>query len=234
MGRIPRRSELPLGPRPREAASRLRHERARRSCGLLVQWNLAAPTRPSSAASPFDPAYKFDDIDEALRSAQETDMEVMLTISGTPRWANGGRNHNVIPRRMADFTAFARAIATRYSGRFNGYPFVRFYSDLERAEPQPLPDAPVQRRRQVGRAGELREARTRRPMRASRRGTRWRRSGSARRRRADATGGCRVSRTRTRPGSSPSSWRRPIRGSSSTRGRTTRTRSTRTRSRPRS
>ncbi len=95
---------------------------------LLVQWNLAAPTRPSSPANPFDPAYKFDDIDEALRSAQETDMEVMLTISGTPRWANGGRNPNVIPRRMADFTAFARAIATRYSGRFNGYPFVRFYS----------------------------------------------------------------------------------------------------------
>ena len=29
---------------------------------------------------------------------------------------------------MADFTAFARAIATRYSGRFNGFPFVRFYS----------------------------------------------------------------------------------------------------------
>jgi hypothetical protein len=55
-------------------------------------------------------------------------MEVMLTISGTPRWANGGRNPNVIPRRMADFTAFTRAIATRYSGRFAGFPFVRFYS----------------------------------------------------------------------------------------------------------
>jgi hypothetical protein len=95
---------------------------------LLVQWNLVAPQRPSNPSSAFDPAYKFDDVDEALRSAQLTDMEVMLTISGTPRWANGGRNPNVIPRRMADFTAFTRAIATRYSGRFAGFPFVRFYS----------------------------------------------------------------------------------------------------------
>ena len=55
-------------------------------------------------------------------------MEVMLTISGSPRWANGGKNPNAMPQRLADFTAFARAIATRYSGRFDGYPFVRFYS----------------------------------------------------------------------------------------------------------
>ena len=95
---------------------------------LLVQWNLAAPTRPGNASNPFDPAYKFDDVDEALRTAQETDMEVMLTISGTPRWANGGRAPNVMPRRLADFTNFARAISTRYSGRFSGYPFVRFWS----------------------------------------------------------------------------------------------------------
>jgi len=95
---------------------------------LLVQWNLAAPQRPANASNPFDRAYKFDDIDEALRTAQEADMEVMLTISGTPRWANGGRPPNVMPRRVADFTAFARAIATRYSGRFSGYPFVRFWA----------------------------------------------------------------------------------------------------------
>ena len=95
---------------------------------LLVQWNLAAPQRPSNPADPFDPAYVFDDVDEALRTAQETDMEVMLTISGTPRWANGDKNPNIMPRRrIADFTAFARAISTRYSGRFNGYPFVRFW-----------------------------------------------------------------------------------------------------------
>jgi hypothetical protein len=95
---------------------------------LLVQWNLVARTRPSSPTSPFDPAYNFDDIDEAVRAAQDNDQEVILTLSGTPRWANGGKNPNVMPRRVADFSSFARAVASRYSGRFDGLPFVRFYS----------------------------------------------------------------------------------------------------------
>ena len=94
---------------------------------LLVLWNVVAKTRPASPSDPFDSAYNFDDLDEAVRAAQEQDMEVMLTVSGTPRWANGGKNPNVMPRRLADFTNFARAIASRYSGRYPGYPFVRFW-----------------------------------------------------------------------------------------------------------
>ena len=95
---------------------------------LLVQWNLVAKTQPSNATDPFDPAYGFDDVDEAVRAAQEIDQEVILTISGTPSWANGGKSPNVMPTNVADFTAFARAIASRYSGRNMGYPFVRFWS----------------------------------------------------------------------------------------------------------
>ncbi len=57
---------------------------------LLVQWNLAAKRRPASPANPFDPAYELDDVDEAVRAAQEADQEVILTRSGTPGWANGG------------------------------------------------------------------------------------------------------------------------------------------------
>jgi Cellulase (glycosyl hydrolase family 5) len=95
---------------------------------LLVHWNTTAPTRPASPTDPFDPAYHFDDLDEAVRNAQANDLEVMITISGTPRWANGGKTPNVAPRRMSDFQAFARAIASRYSGRNDGIPFVRFWS----------------------------------------------------------------------------------------------------------
>ncbi|HET8969138.1 MAG TPA: cellulase family glycosylhydrolase [Gaiellaceae bacterium] len=95
---------------------------------LLVQWNLVAKSRPAGPTDPFDPAYVFDDVDEAVRAAQDADQEVILTISGTPRWANGGKNPNVMPTRVADFTSFTRAIASRYSGRFTGYPFVRFFS----------------------------------------------------------------------------------------------------------
>jgi hypothetical protein len=95
---------------------------------LLVQWNLVATTRPATPTDPFDPSYEFSDIDEAVLAAQENDLEVILTISGTPRWANGGKNPNVMPKTVADFGNFARAIASRYSGRFEGYPFVRFWS----------------------------------------------------------------------------------------------------------
>ena len=95
---------------------------------LLVQWNLAAPRRPANATDPFDPAYRLDDIDEAARSAQAMDQEVMLTISGTPRWANGDQTANRMPRNLRDLTNFSRAIAARYSGRNPGYPYVRFWS----------------------------------------------------------------------------------------------------------
>ena len=95
---------------------------------LLVQWNLAAPQRPSTPTNPFDPSYHLDDVDEAVRAAQEMDQEVMLTISGTPKWANGGATPNRMPRNLRDLTSFARAISARYSGRFNGFPYVRFWS----------------------------------------------------------------------------------------------------------
>jgi Cellulase (glycosyl hydrolase family 5) len=94
----------------------------------LVEWHKIAPTRPANASDPFDPAYKFDDLDEYVRNAQLRGLEVLLTLWGTPQWANGGQKPQALPRNMADFQNFARAVATRYSGRFAAYPFVRFYS----------------------------------------------------------------------------------------------------------
>jgi hypothetical protein len=94
----------------------------------LVTWANVAPTRPANASNPFDPAYRFNDLDELVRNTQARDMEVLITIWGTPKWANGGKTPNFMPRRLSDLTAFSRAVASRYSGRFEGYPYVRFYS----------------------------------------------------------------------------------------------------------
>jgi hypothetical protein len=91
-----------------------------------VEWSRVAPTRPGRAANPFDPAYRFENIDELVREAQVRGLEVMLRISSTPAWAGPGRNR--LPRRLSDLTAFTNALASRYSGRFPGYPFVRFYA----------------------------------------------------------------------------------------------------------
>jgi len=94
----------------------------------LVTWAHVAPTRPKTPANPFDPAYNFDDLDEFVRNTQARGLEVLITIWGTPKWANGGKTPNFVPTRQADLQNFARAVASRYSGRHAGYPFVRFYS----------------------------------------------------------------------------------------------------------
>src|SRR5688500_14661050 len=76
----------------------------------LVTWADTAPTRPANGANPFDRAYRFNDLDELVRNTQERDMEVLITIWGTPKWANGGKTPNFLPRRMSDLTAFSRAV----------------------------------------------------------------------------------------------------------------------------
>ena len=91
-----------------------------------VYWSRVAPTRPLNAVDPFDAAYRFEDLDEMIRGAQQRGIEVLLTVWGTPRWA--AKAQNMLPRSLSDFTKFTRALASRYSGRYEGYPYVRFYS----------------------------------------------------------------------------------------------------------
>lgn len=93
-----------------------------------VYWPQIAPTRPANAADPFDPAYRMDDLDELVRGAQARGAEVLFTIWGVPKWANGGKGANHAPKKYGDWQTFSRAVAERYSGRHPGYPFVRFYS----------------------------------------------------------------------------------------------------------
>jgi hypothetical protein len=101
------------------------------SAGILrttVYWSKVAERRPAQPTNPFDSAYRFDDLDEFVRAAQFRGAEVMLTIWGTPGWANRGRGQNRAPTNVQDLGNFARAVATRYSGRFPGLPFVRYFS----------------------------------------------------------------------------------------------------------
>jgi hypothetical protein len=91
-------------------------------------WSEIAPTRPVDAADPFDPSYQFTDLDQLVRAAALDDMAVLLTIWGTPGWANTNRGLNYAPARMSDLQQFAQALAARYSGRYPGFPFVGYYS----------------------------------------------------------------------------------------------------------
>ena len=93
-----------------------------------VYWSRAAATRPVNPTDPFDPAYRLEDVDELVRNAALRGMTVVLSIWGTPGWANGDQGETHAPTQISDLRAFAQALASRYSGRNPGYPFVGYYS----------------------------------------------------------------------------------------------------------
>jgi polysaccharide biosynthesis protein PslG len=94
----------------------------------MVAWKSSAPERPANPADPFDPAYRLEDVDDLARSAQQRGIELLITIWGTPEWANGGEGPNRPPTDPADLQLFSQALADRYSGRHPGYPAVRLFS----------------------------------------------------------------------------------------------------------
>jgi hypothetical protein len=94
----------------------------------VANWRDIAPTRPAVPADSFDPAYQLGNLDDMVRRAQQRGLEVLITIWGTPAWANGGKGPNYAPTNVNDLRAFAQALADRYSGRLPGYPYVARWS----------------------------------------------------------------------------------------------------------
>ena len=93
-----------------------------------VSWAEAAPQRPVNPTRPFSEAYRLEGVDDLLRNAQQRGIELLITIWGSPEWANGGEGPNHAPRDPRDLEDFAQALADRYSGRHSGYPSVRLFS----------------------------------------------------------------------------------------------------------
>ncbi len=80
-----------------------------------LNWADVAVRRPRRAADPRDPAYRWPTaIAQAITQARRFHISVLLELIGAPPWANGGRPFNWVPRRPADFAAFATAAAARY------------------------------------------------------------------------------------------------------------------------
>jgi hypothetical protein len=92
-----------------------------------ASWAALAPTRPADASSGDDPAYKLADLDELVQRASSFGMRVMINITGTPKWANGNKKPNVMPKKVADFQAFAHMLAARYNG-LHGKGYVGLWS----------------------------------------------------------------------------------------------------------
>ncbi|HZP73973.1 MAG TPA: hypothetical protein VFA97_11425 [Gaiellaceae bacterium] len=81
---------------------------------FTLRWNQIAVRRPKNPNSPRDPAYDWHEADRILRGLRRYGLTPVLTLLGTPAWANGGRGPNYAPPHPRDFRAFARAAATRY------------------------------------------------------------------------------------------------------------------------
>jgi hypothetical protein len=84
-----------------------------------LDWFNVAKKRPLNPTDPKDPAYDWDRYDQLMLNAKKHNIQVLFTIYGTPRWANGTKKGvNRAPRQMVFLKYFATAAAKRYSGSF--------------------------------------------------------------------------------------------------------------------
>ena len=90
----------------------------------LADWSKIAATKPASQKNPNDPAYDFSQLDGIVKRAAARDVDVLISIIFTPAWANGGKEPQFPPKKARTLKNFARAIGTRYSGKFGGLPAV--------------------------------------------------------------------------------------------------------------
>jgi hypothetical protein len=103
---------------------------------LTIHWESVAPPVPPEgfdAANHRDPAYDWAAVDAKVVAARQRGLQPILNLLGAPRWAEMGRRHasdgppGTVRPDAVEFGKFARAAATRYSGRVHGLPRVRFW-----------------------------------------------------------------------------------------------------------
>jgi hypothetical protein len=91
---------------------------------LTVSWKDIAPKERPVGFNPTDPAdlaYRWTSADRAISLAFASGLTPLVDVTVAPAWA-GGKTVN--PSDLGDFAA---AIATRYSGSFEGLPWVRYW-----------------------------------------------------------------------------------------------------------
>ena len=93
-----------------------------------ANWAQMAPTRPVHPADADDPAYRIGDLDELVRESARYGLRVMIDVTGTPKWANGGLSPNHMPKNLNDFATFVHMLAVRYDGRNAGKGQVSLWS----------------------------------------------------------------------------------------------------------
>ena len=81
---------------------------------FTIRWDRVAARRPQDARDPTDSAYQWAEVDGVLRGLRRHGIDPVVTLFGTPGWANGGRSPNWAPTSSRLFAAFAYAAGRRY------------------------------------------------------------------------------------------------------------------------
>jgi len=81
---------------------------------LTLRWDAVAQSAPADAGNPGDPAYHWDLYDPLLERLHAAHIPVLISLYGTPDWANGGHAPNYLPTDATSLASFAHAAATRY------------------------------------------------------------------------------------------------------------------------
>jgi hypothetical protein len=82
-----------------------------------LEWDKVAVFEPLDAKDPLDAAYDWPpEIDNAVTDGREHGIDVALTVTGTPEWANSGKSPRVAPRSPKAYADFLTAAARRYPG----------------------------------------------------------------------------------------------------------------------
>jgi hypothetical protein len=81
---------------------------------LTLRWDTVANAAPADARNPADPAYDWSLYDPMLERLRAAHINVLLSLWGTPPWANGGQKPNYVTTDGEAFASFAYAAAKKY------------------------------------------------------------------------------------------------------------------------
>ena len=80
---------------------------------FTLRWDQVAPSRPAAPRNPADPAYRWGAMDGVLGALHASGITALVTLYGSPAWANGGHPANWLPTSTA-MGDFAYAAAKHY------------------------------------------------------------------------------------------------------------------------
>jgi hypothetical protein len=81
---------------------------------LTLRWDAVAQSVPTDPRNPKDPAYHWDLYDPILQRLHAAHIGVLISLWGTPPWANEGQKPNFMPNDTTSLASFAYAASSKY------------------------------------------------------------------------------------------------------------------------